>query len=769
MIRKLLPLLAAVSTLFLLYCVGNNAVSGTGTLIGNPGITGVLYNSDGSFASKVSVHIRKRNFLPDVSRLGLGKRLADTASSVTNDSGWYCFDSTMDTGTYVIDARKGNNAVFIDSVIIAHKDSAVHVPPDTLKPFGTIKGSVQLPQGFDSSNVIVLAPGINGYARIRSDGTFLFAALAEGTYRIQVTGKNGTRVLADSGVISVVAAETTDIIVRDSALLPIPALMMHQITGSLYRPDGSPAESIIVHIDYYSQIWPDSYPAAFTDRSHFRTASTGKSGRFTVDSVPNGKYSLNASDYKMGVFIDSIIVNDPNVIVTLQPDTLKPLGAIKGKIHFPDGGDPRMGLIMVYDPYILSGADSTGYFKFDYLAEGKYRLRIGSFLKGYGAVNKVDIPVRPGDTTDIGTITLPSNGIPAPKNLSISYDTLNQLVTLRWSRPDTALVKGVNVYRRIVGSDTAFSAKINKNLITDAIYIDSTGEQDLIYDYRIAAVRKNGDESAGDTVTAVKIASNFALDTVFNWDTPDMAFAKNGDVYLLTGVFDSTMRLKRELNTRVSGSSIGIDERGLVFVLAMDSIFVLDSTGTVVNAFAYTASNEYSVRGGIKAKDSLIFAMQISAPTISINVFSYQGVRQRAWEIGDSASSAWGMDFHSHVMTGDSKTIMVSTLTSIISYDYSGNKISERALPDGVNFRGCFSFDKERRLLYFVGKGILGETPNRYAYNTLYVMNSENSIIAMYKIPWEILRWPDDLWVHKNGTVYLSGLGIGTLKLKPLF
>jgi hypothetical protein len=573
-----------LTEVLLFNCVSNYPdQAGNISQTGNGMVAGVIHNAGGSYAKNIGVHIRKKSFLPDASRLGLAKRLADTASVMTNDSGRFAFDTTIALGTYVIEAANGTNGVLIDSVVIKSKDSTITLPPDTLKPMGVIKGKITLPEGGDPSKVFVLAYGIDRAAHVQSDSTFTFPDLAEGTYTLKLFSTINNSGVIDTGKIKVTAAETTA----------------------------------------------------------------------------------------------------------------------------------------------------------------------------------------------VGTINLDSIIIPTPKNLSFSYDTLNQLVTLTWNRYDTALVKGVNVYRSNTGPDSAFPAPLNRNPVTDTVFVDSTGEQDLAYDYRIAAVGKNGVEGGKGAATAVKIASNFVLDTVYDWYTPDMAFAKNGDMYILAGkptlqVFDSTMRLKREWNTTASGSSIGIDERGLIFVSTGETIFVLDSTSTVVNTITYKASSQEIVRGGIKAKDSLIFALEYSIPE-SINVFSYQGIRQHARAVGNSGSSAWGPEFHSHLMMGFSNEILVSTLTQIISYDYSGNKVSEMALPDGANFRGCFSFDEERQLFYFVTKGLLGGTPNRFAYNTLYVRNSKNTIIAMYKIPYNVLSMPDELWVHKNGTVYLSGLGVGTCKLKPLF
>jgi hypothetical protein len=756
--------LTGIASLALLtmQCVIPNA--GNGSDVGNSLVAGALYNTDGSFAKDAIVHIRPKNFLPDISRLTLAKRLARTDSAITNTSGRFTFDTTLDTGAYVIEAIKGNNAVLIDSVVVRSKDSTVHLPPDTLKPMGAIKGRITLSEGGDPQKVFICAFGIDRTVNVQLDGTFTFSNLAEGSYTLKLILELDRYGSLDTGNIKVTSAETTDV----KTLMPLIDTTGATIAGVLYNPDGSPVKGVYVYINKESA--SGGYPGDIAGINVIGFCKTNQSGGFVLNSIAKGIYSITAEDGNNAILIDSFKVPDSTMTINLPPDTLKPKGAIKGTIKFR--GNPPFSTDFLRIDIFIDGwraqAQSDGTF-ISYFAAGAHKMRITSTGDCTGVFDTSNILINSAETTDIGTLTLPFPCAQSFTKATISYDTLNQLVTLKWNRLDTAFVKGVNIYRRNIVRDTSFSAPLNPSIVSDTVYIDSTGEQDQTYEYRIAAIDKNGAEGEKSAAIAVKIASNFVLDTVFDWYTSDMALAKNGEMYLLTGnssiqVSDSTMQLKRVWNTAVTGSSIGIDERGLIFVGGIDSIFVVDTTGPVVDTIADVTKGEWVIRGGIKVKDSLIFALELSFP-VSINVFSYQGIRQRAWEVGD----ATGPDFHSHIMMGDSNEIMVSTLAHITSYDYSGNKISEIALPDGANFRGCFSFDEKRRLLYFVGTGLLEGTSNRFANNTLYVMNSENKIIALYKIPRDVLVMPDELWVQKNGTVYLSGLGRGTCKLKPLF
>jgi hypothetical protein len=124
-----------------------------------------------------------------------------------------------------------------------------------------------------------------------------------------------------------------------------------------------------------------------------------------------------------------------------------------------------------------------------------------------------------GDTTDLGTISLPFTGIPTPKNLKVSFDTLKQIVTLTWDKADTALVDGYNIYRAIKGQNFSL---ITQTPLSEAttIYYDSAVSVGNTYEYRVVSRRVSGEESPkvdilGDTVVVV---SSSLVMTTFTWN-----------------------------------------------------------------------------------------------------------------------------------------------------------------------------------------------------------------------------------------------------------
>jgi alpha-tubulin suppressor-like RCC1 family protein len=152
------------------------------------------------------------------------------------------------------------------------------------------------------------------------------------------------------------------------------------------------------------------------------------------------------------------------------------------------------------------------------LAKGKYALRFLPSLENYGVLDTTGVPVKSGDTTNLDTIVLPFKGIPSPKNLMISYDTLKQTVILNWVKADTSLISGYNIYR----SDN----KQNFNRIsqtpvlkTTTIYYDSNVAVNGVYEYRVVSINASGNESpmGGTPGDTVKIISSSQVITTFSW------------------------------------------------------------------------------------------------------------------------------------------------------------------------------------------------------------------------------------------------------------
>ncbi len=315
------------------------------------------------------------------------------------------------------------------------------------------------------------------------------------------------------------------------------------IAGLLYQPDGAtPAAGASVFLRRKNTLFDVSGTLV---KKSADTVMTDNNGRFMIDSIDTGAYIIEGTDGGNNfALIDPVFVKYFDSTLALPPDTLKPAGAIKGIIRLSEGGDQRKVFVLAFGLDRFAATETDGAFKFGRLAHGNYHLRIMSLLDDYGVFDTMNIPVTSADTTDIGVIELPFTGIPTIKNLTISYDTLHQRVTLRWSRPGTALVKSFNMHRRAIDPATAIFEQLNSFPVIDTFFIDSLCGQNMTYEYRVTAVDSNAHEGRKSNPAQVRIAlyditpKDFAIlyDTLkqaitVQWSNPDTALVTGYNVY----------------------------------------------------------------------------------------------------------------------------------------------------------------------------------------------------------------------------------------------
>jgi hypothetical protein len=188
-------------------------------------ISGTIFNKNGSPAKNVSIYLRKKTYLANISAfLSKKSTVLDRALATTDGNGKFTID-TVDTGVYVLEGTDGgNNLALNDSVSVKNKGSTVVLPPDTLEPAGAIKGVIRLSNGGDPRKVFVLAFGIDKFAQVDSGGGFKFMNLAPGKYDLRLIPVLDNYNVLDEFNIPVKAADTTNL---DTIKLPytgIPSL-----------------------------------------------------------------------------------------------------------------------------------------------------------------------------------------------------------------------------------------------------------------------------------------------------------------------------------------------------------------------------------------------------------------------------------------------------------------------------------------------------------------------------------------------------------------
>jgi hypothetical protein len=257
------------------------------------------------------------------------------------------------------------------------------------------------------------------------------------------------------------------------------------IEGNLFFANGSPAAGVNVRIRPRNTLADTNAGGSgiFSER-----VAADDSGIYKFDTtLDTGTYVIEADSGNDAVLIDSVTIKNKDSTVSLPADTLKPSGALKGVIKLSEGGDPRKVFVLVFGLDRFSKVNTDGTFRFQGLAEATYDLRLISSFDNYGVLDTLGIPVISADTTNIDTIEMPFTGIPTPKNVKISYDTLNHIATITWNNANMAYVKGYNVYRRNVDSNTVL-VRITSSMITDTFYYDSSFTHGQTYEYRVCAV-----------------------------------------------------------------------------------------------------------------------------------------------------------------------------------------------------------------------------------------------------------------------------------------
>jgi hypothetical protein len=145
----------------------------------NSKISGVLYNENGSRAAGAKVACIPRNHNPYDSSNSGGD------STTTDDTGAYKFE-IMPADTYNVLAQGDSGMAYRDPVIVTN-DRNTHVPHDTLRHAGSIRGVVRLEEGGDPRTIFILFMGTRTFTYSDdSFGNFTSGYMARGKYRVRV-------------------------------------------------------------------------------------------------------------------------------------------------------------------------------------------------------------------------------------------------------------------------------------------------------------------------------------------------------------------------------------------------------------------------------------------------------------------------------------------------------------------------------------------------------------------------------------------------------
>jgi hypothetical protein len=418
-----------------------------------------------------------------------------------------------------------------------------------------------------------------------------------------------------------------------------------RISAMLYTEGGTPA--VNAKVCFFRH---DNDPRPGHGTGAVDSTTTDANGNYTA-RLDTGTYSILSSLGDKGTYQDSIrVFNDS----TVHPpaDTVRPRGSIGGKIELQGTDDPRTVFILFMGSNTFTMVNDTqGNFKATGMAKGKYRVRILTTLDNYRVMDTAFVVTAGVDSVMQEPILLEYTGIPTPEKVNIMYDSMKQIVTVRWSRADTAVVKSFNVYRRNVDSNTVL-ARINTNPIIDTLYRDSTGVQDQTYEYRVSEIDRDATEgvkSAGvsvKVVSALKFISFFGSAGINNgqFEGPgEMSFDSQGNIYVLDP-FNTSGKIHKfdpngnSLLTWVAGGATDelrdieiVHDTLLVLERKHKSIKKYNTVGDSLNAWSYSSGGDpinFTTKAG--------YCFIVESTTNMILKFSLHGDSIAGWSSAGS-------------------------------------------------------------------------------------------------------------------------------------
>jgi hypothetical protein len=296
-----------------------------------------------------------------------------------------------------------------------------------------------------------------------------------------------------------------------------------KISAMLHNPGGSPAAHAKV-IFYPVNYNPHTGGLGKTASAvSVDSTTTNDSGNFTI-TLPVDTYTMQASGDSGLAYQDSIkAVKDSTV--RPDPDTLKPAGSIKGIVRLEEGGDPTTVFILFMGTHTFTFPDDTsGSFTSDSMAAGTYRVRILTTTPNYKTLDTTLRVIAGTQNVMPDTIWLKYTGIPTPRGLTATYDTVHGIVTVRWNRVTFQDLQGYIVYRNdtfiTLPERISGNSAITDTFFNDTIFHDLFDTNTFVYEYRVKVQDKNA--NIGDkfsTPFEVTAASPTEVRTFINLTT----------------------------------------------------------------------------------------------------------------------------------------------------------------------------------------------------------------------------------------------------------
>jgi hypothetical protein len=564
------------------------------------------------------------------------------------------------------------------------------------------------------------------------------------------------------------------------------------ITGMLRNSDGSVCKNVNVKICAKNTLADTSNSA-----EKVFTTKTDNTGSYSFDATLEPDiYVIDAQNNRNAVRIDSVEIKKKNEDVSLGTATMKPVGAIRGKLQTRESNLVRISYILAFGTNRFTRTNVDGSFILDNLAEGTYSLRIIPNAADCGIIDTGNIEVVSAETTDIETIILPGNESLVPQNLKLVFDTMQQKVTLSWNRISDIRVKRYNIYRKDVGQNELYVNIFTSTDQNDTFFTDSLCYQDRTYEYSVASLTTNNQESQKSQGCTVTVSSYLTVDTIYNdfmgsnenIDFGYFTVSPQGDIYLpLTAsekieIRSPTMALKGEFAAGIFQYQEILYNDGRIYLSQLNqntwtnNLLVYSENGNFIDTTIKEINTmSFDVKFGLIAT---AFYTDTAGAGDSVCVYSINGELKKKWNYGHNYQ-CMKINF-----INDDKLLLLlhsrkPNTTKFVVYDLDGNKISEKEFPDNMIIQDI-EYDSQKQFL-FVAQYEFGTLPDYsaptgwvYLSGRINVYDKNYSIVAHYNVIHGGLI--TDITLNDKGNLYIgvgSGAGVVSagdriIKLNPV-
>ncbi|HEX2956725.1 MAG TPA: DUF2341 domain-containing protein [Chitinispirillaceae bacterium] len=148
-----------------------------------------------------------------------------------------------------------------------------------------------------------------------------------------------------------------------------------KIVGAVVNLDGSPAKKVSI------RICPDDYlqkPLPGSDRDNVFEVFTDSLGRFTVDGLQSGIYSIEANNKVTVAAMTTTAINELDSSSDIGTLCLKPYAKISGSVKSFATGSNTASIIQIKGLERYTRLNDDGSFAFNDLPEGRFEVRVVS-------------------------------------------------------------------------------------------------------------------------------------------------------------------------------------------------------------------------------------------------------------------------------------------------------------------------------------------------------------------------------------------------------